>query len=63
MVNTVTTATNQARNWRRLPLAELEEQILELRRLAARGVHLDNRQWAAIDAMRKRAAKLAKEAA
>jgi hypothetical protein len=68
MVDIVTSRPNQAnrgarRNWRSLPLVELEQQILDLRRLAARGVHLDNRHWAVIDAMRKRAAKLAKEAA
>jgi hypothetical protein len=49
--------------WRRLNAIELEQHILELMRLAGKGVHFNEYQWRFLDRMRRHLAKLQKEAA
>jgi hypothetical protein len=56
-----TQALRSLEGWRQLPLSELEELILVIRRDAGRGVHLDEREWRLLDRMRTRAAALAME--
>jgi hypothetical protein len=50
------------RQWRRLPLGDLEKLILEIRRGAVRQHH-SLAVWREVDRMRKRAVTLQKEAA
>jgi hypothetical protein len=50
-----------ARGWRRMPAAELEDLIWTLRRRAVRQ-HLSASQWAELDCMRLRLARLLREA-
>jgi hypothetical protein len=47
------------RNWRRLPSPDLARRILEIQRAAIR-LHLDEKEWRALDCMRKHAAEIAK---
>jgi hypothetical protein len=49
------------KNWRMLPLAELESLILEISRSAAKQ-HLPQDAWRQLDRMRERAKKLHAEA-
>ena len=46
--------------WRKLPLAELETEILAVQRMAV-GRHLTPADWKTLDRMRKRAAALRRE--
>ena len=46
--------------WRKLPLAELETEILAVQRMAVRQ-HLTPGEWKTVDRMRKRAAALRRE--
>jgi hypothetical protein len=52
----------EIKHWRKLSVPQLETAILEIRREAARR-HLTANEWATVDAMRRRAAKLAREEA
>lgn len=56
------TAQPTPRGWRRLPLPDLEEAILQRQREAARR-HLLLPEWRELDRMRKRSVALRKEAA
>jgi hypothetical protein len=47
-------------HWRRLPLSELADQILQIQRTAAHR-HLSDREWRMLDRMRRRRAALQKE--
>ena len=46
--------------WRKLPLAELETEILAVQRMSVRQ-HLTPAEWKTVDRMRKRAAALRRE--
>ena len=50
-----------SRGWRKLPVVELEDLILEIRRRAEHQ-HLSPSEWLMVDHMRSRAAKLWREA-
>jgi len=50
-----------SRGWRRMPVVELEDLILAIRRRAERQ-HLSPSEWLMVDHMRARAAKLWREA-
>jgi methylphosphotriester-DNA--protein-cysteine methyltransferase len=53
----------ETRRWRKLPADQLENLILTIRRSAGAGLHLGPQRWAEVDRMRRRLAKLQKEAA
>ena len=53
--------TVNSRGWRKLPVVELEDLILEIRRRAEHQ-HLSPSEWLMADHMRSRAAKLWREA-
>ena len=47
-------------HWRRLPLSELADRILQIRRTATHR-HLKEQEWRMLDRMRRRCAALEKE--
>jgi len=58
-INSTGTAPRQT-HWRRLPLSELADQILQIQRTAAHR-HLSVQEWRMLDRMRRRRAALQKE--
>jgi hypothetical protein len=53
-------AASPLAHWRRLPLSELADQILQIQRTAAHR-HLSVQEWRMLDRMRRRRAALQKE--
>lgn len=49
-------------NWHKLPVRDLEDRIIQIRRAAARQ-HLNIADWKQLDRMRRRLVKLGMEAA
>ena len=58
-INSTGTAPRQT-HWRRLPLSELEHQILQILRTAEHQ-HLSVQEWRMLDRMRERCDELRKE--